>query len=80
MLWWHCDHASPPPAQDIPRTFKWLHWAAGLPRLRLVELWVSSAMEKYSMLCPAVRAEGESTSVEGMLQRLLWDVARAFCA
>lgn len=68
------DGASPPSAQVIPTIFQWVCWAAGLPRLRLVEV-CNGAYVANDVLFKAVREEGED--VKAMLQRLLWDLAGA---
>lgn len=60
---------------------EWLDLAAALPALPLEELWESGQCEgppQPHVLRRAVRAEGES--VEALLQRLLWDVAKTYCA
>lgn len=57
----------PPLLEHITGTRKWVRWAAGLPRLRRVELRVGekAALEENDLLCKAVRGEGEG--VEAML-------------
>lgn len=81
VLWLqHAAASDHPPAETLPVIFKWLRWAAGLPRLRLVELRVSSqhveVVGKPRLLCMAARAEDEN--VEGMLFRFGLDLADAF--
>ena len=67
----------PVATQHLGTAMKWASWAAGLPRLRLVELRVgpedADGVGATDLVWKVVRAEGES--VEVMLRPLLWGLA-----
>lgn len=75
LLWLTRRHPNDqPPAPGIPAPL--LSRAAGLPRLRLVEARAGDEVGvEDTVLYEAKRREGETA--EAMLQRLVWDLARA---
>lgn len=65
--------------QHLGTAMKWASWAAGLPRLCLLELWAgrnyANGMGRNpDLLCTTCRAEGED--VEGMVGRVLLALGR----